>query len=141
MATPPSAAGTPACQDNEVSSNTTAVRRLDLGYFIRPASAHYRPQRRDLADAGVTLDDVRLVVNCHLHFDHCGGNPRLGRTPILVQSAELATARHSGYTVEEPRSSHRISWLAKPPAKVWNRRCPPTSDGWTGSATSTRGEC
>jgi N-acyl homoserine lactone hydrolase len=143
VATPPSAVGTPACHDNEVSSNTTAVRRLDLGYVIRPASetgssqprvepvlaylvrrdeglilfdtgigavdpeteAHYRPQRRDLAsalaDAGVTLDDVRLVVNCHLHFDHCGGNPRLGRTPILVQSAELATARHSGYTVEE----------------------------------------
>lgn len=121
----------------------TAVRRLDLGYFIRPASetggpeprvepvlaylvqrdeglllfdtgvgaadpeteAHYRPRRRPLeaalAAAGVTLTDISLVVNCHLHFDHCGGNPLLGGKPILVQSTELATARQGGYTIEE----------------------------------------
>jgi N-acyl homoserine lactone hydrolase len=124
-------------------ANDAAVRRLDLGYFIRPASetgspqpraepvlaylvrrdeglilfdtgigaadpeteAHYRPQRRALegalADAGVTLADVSQVVNCHLHFDHCGGNPLLGGKPILVQSAELATARQGGYTFGE----------------------------------------
>jgi len=46
---------------------------------------HYRPRRRPLATAlaaaGARLQDVRWVVNCHLHFDHCGGNPQLpGRT-------------------------------------------------------------
>ncbi|MFD5733009.1 N-acyl homoserine lactonase family protein [Streptomyces sioyaensis] len=123
--------------------NDTAVRRLDLGYIVRPASetggplprvepvlaylvrhdqglllfdtgighadpeteAHYRPRRRALQDAlsaaGVTLADISLVVNCHLHFDHCGGNPLLGGKPILVQEAELATARRGGYTVDE----------------------------------------
>ncbi|SOE33761.1 Metallo-beta-lactamase superfamily protein [Streptomyces sp. OK228] len=121
----------------------TAVRRLDLGYFIRPASetggpqprvepvlaylvqhdqglilfdtgignadreteAHYRPQRRALQEAlsaaGVTLGDISLVVNCHLHFDHCGGNPLLGGKPILVQEAELAAARRGNYTIDE----------------------------------------
>jgi glyoxylase-like metal-dependent hydrolase (beta-lactamase superfamily II) len=120
-----------------------AVRRLDLGYFIRPASetggpqprvepvlaylvqhdkglllfdtgigsadpeteAHYRPRRRALQDAlsasGVALDDISMVVNCHLHFDHCGGNPLLGGKPILVQDVELATARRGDYTFDE----------------------------------------
>lgn len=119
-----------------------ALRRLDLGYFVRPASetggpqprvepvlgylvrhekglilfdtgigdagpeteAHYRPRRRALREAlsgaGVGLDDISLVVNCHLHFDHCGGNPLLGGRPILVQDVELATARAGGYTVD-----------------------------------------
>ncbi|WP_420783000.1 N-acyl homoserine lactonase family protein [Streptomyces sp. LPB2020-019-1HS] len=67
--------------------------------------AHYRPRRRALPDAlsaaGVALDDVSLVVNCHLHFDHCGGNPLLAGTPVVVQSAELEAARRGGYTVDE----------------------------------------
>ncbi|MFG2722115.1 N-acyl homoserine lactonase family protein [Streptomyces sp. NPDC048416] len=120
----------------------TSVRRLDLGYFIRPASetggpeprpepalaylvrhdrglllfdtgmgegspetdAHYRPRRRSLrgalAAAGVTPEDISLVVNCHLHFDHCGGNPLLAGTPVLVQSTELATAMRGDYTID-----------------------------------------
>jgi glyoxylase-like metal-dependent hydrolase (beta-lactamase superfamily II) len=67
--------------------------------------AHYRPRRRPLqaalAGVGAHLADISLVVNCHLHFDHCGGNPLLPGRPILVQSAELAAARGGGHTVEE----------------------------------------
>ena len=119
------------------------IRRLDLGYFVRPAAeaggpeprvdpvlcylvrhdrglllfdtglgradqeteAHYRPRRRPLAaalaTAGAGLDDICVVVNCHLHFDHCGGNPGLAGRPIMVQAAELAGARQPGYTVPE----------------------------------------
>ncbi|OKJ78665.1 N-acyl homoserine lactonase family protein [Streptomyces sp. CB02460] len=66
--------------------------------------AHYRPRRRALREAlsgaGVGLDDISMVVNCHLHFDHCGGNPLLAGRPILVQDVELATARAGGYTVD-----------------------------------------
>lgn len=65
----------------------------------------YRPQRiplpAALATAGASLDDLALVVNCHLHFDHCGGNPLVGSTPILAQRGELATARAGGYTFAE----------------------------------------
>ncbi|KUH37820.1 MULTISPECIES: MBL fold metallo-hydrolase [Streptomyces] len=68
------------------------------------AEAHYRPRRRDLraalAGAGATPGDVRLVVNCHLHFDHCGGNPALAGRPVLVQRTELATARAGGHTID-----------------------------------------
>ena len=49
----------------------------------------YRPQRVALPDAlataGAVLDEVRVVVNCHLHFDHCGGNPMLPGSPSLCQ--------------------------------------------------------
>lgn len=66
--------------------------------------AWYQPRRIDLRDAlaaaGVRLDELTLVANCHLHFDHCGGNPLLGTTPVLCQRDELATAQAGGYTFE-----------------------------------------
>jgi glyoxylase-like metal-dependent hydrolase (beta-lactamase superfamily II) len=75
-----------------------------IGNVDPETEAHYRPRRQALecalAAAGVSLRDVRLVVNCHLHFDHCGGNRLLSGTPILVQAAELSAARRGGYTVE-----------------------------------------
>ncbi|MCL2553163.1 MAG: N-acyl homoserine lactonase family protein [Actinomycetia bacterium] len=119
-----------------------AVRRLDLGWFVRPGTetadgaprvepalaylvrhdgelllfdtgigtadpetdAHYRPYRRSLrealAAAGVTPAEVSVVVNCHLHFDHIGGNALFAGTPILVQAAEMALARGGEHTPE-----------------------------------------
>jgi N-acyl homoserine lactone hydrolase len=47
-----------------------------------------------LADSGTTVDALDLVVNCHLHIDHAGGNFRLpAKLPIYVQENELAAAR------------------------------------------------
>lgn len=67
--------------------------------------ALYRPRRRDLrelvTDVGVALDDVEVIVNCHLHFDHCGGNQFFPRARILVQGVELEASRAAGYTVWE----------------------------------------
>jgi L-ascorbate metabolism protein UlaG (beta-lactamase superfamily) len=43
-----------------------------------------------------------LVVNTHLHFDHCGGNRLFPGVPIHVQRRELADARtEDNYTVRE----------------------------------------
>jgi glyoxylase-like metal-dependent hydrolase (beta-lactamase superfamily II) len=38
-----------------------------------------------LAEAGFSAEDVTLVINSHLHFDHAGGNTRLGEggAPVL----------------------------------------------------------
>ena len=56
----------------------------------------YHPVRRPLdealATAGVATADIRIVVNCHLHLDHCGGNPRFPDTPIFAQQVEFDAA-------------------------------------------------
>jgi N-acyl homoserine lactone hydrolase len=45
---------------------------------------------------------VAVVVNTHLHFDHCGGNRLFPGVPIHVQRRELADARsQEDYTVLE----------------------------------------
>ena len=76
----------------------------------------YRPRRVPLPGAlaayGVSLDEVDVVVNCHLHFDHCGGNPLLAGTPVVCQRQELATARAGEYTfehlVDHPGASYEL---------------------------------
>ncbi|MEP9381529.1 MBL fold metallo-hydrolase [Nocardioides cheoyonin] len=76
-----------------------------LGEADEETEAWYQPRRVPLDAAlgrhGVAVDDVALVVNCHLHFDHIGGNPRFAGRPILSQRRELDTARAGDYTVEE----------------------------------------
>jgi N-acyl homoserine lactone hydrolase len=75
-----------------------------LGEADEETDAWYRPRRVHVADAlasvGVALGDVAIVVNCHLHFDHIGGNPQFAGRPILCQRTELETARAGDYTVE-----------------------------------------
>jgi N-acyl homoserine lactone hydrolase len=76
-----------------------------IGAADDETEAWYRPRRIPLAEAfavtGQTLDEVAVVVNCHLHFDHCGGNPLLAGRPVVCQRRELETARTTDYTVPE----------------------------------------
>ena len=76
-----------------------------LGEADAETEAWYRPRRIHIAEAlgsvGVALDDVALVANCHLHFDHIGGNPIFAGRPIHCQRRELDTARGGEYTVPE----------------------------------------
>jgi N-acyl homoserine lactone hydrolase len=62
----------------------------------------YHPVRRPLAHAlgsvGLDPGDVDLVVNCHLHADHCGGNALLAGRPIFTQRGELEAAQGPDYT-------------------------------------------
>jgi N-acyl homoserine lactone hydrolase len=45
---------------------------------------------------------VAVVVNTHLHFDHCGGNRLFRGLPIQVQARELEDARtQDDYTIRE----------------------------------------
>ncbi len=83
------------------------VLLLDTGLGVADdeTEAWYRPRRVPidvaLATADLTVDDVSLVVNCHLHFDHIGANPRFSGRPLFCQRRELATARAGDYTVPD----------------------------------------
>jgi N-acyl homoserine lactone hydrolase len=74
-----------------------------LGEVDEETDAWYRPRRTSIEDAlgtvSLAVDDVDLVVNCHLHFDHIGANPLFAGRPILCQRQELETARTTEYTV------------------------------------------
>jgi N-acyl homoserine lactone hydrolase len=80
---------------------------FDTGMGSRPdVDTHYRPRRIGLPEAlaiiGVDIGDIGLAANCHLHFDHCGGNPLLGQIPVFAQGIELDTARQAkDYTLPE----------------------------------------
>jgi N-acyl homoserine lactone hydrolase len=45
-----------------------------------------------LAEAGLSPADISMVVNTHLHFDHCGQNAVFAHAPHYVQREELARA-------------------------------------------------
>jgi len=85
----------------------SGVLLLDTGFGIadEETEAWYRPVRVPVDDAlgaaGLAADDVALVVNCHLHLDHVGGNPRFPGRPLFCQRRELDTARAGDYTVPE----------------------------------------
>jgi N-acyl homoserine lactone hydrolase len=80
---------------------------FDTGMGSHPEiDARYRPRRIELREAlaviGAEISDIGLAANCHLHFDHCGGNPLLGQIPVFVQGTELDTARQAkDYTLPE----------------------------------------
>src|SRR5205807_5159848 len=46
-----------------------------------------------LASVGVRPDDVAIVVNSHLHFDHAGNNGAFPRARFVVQGDHLAYAK------------------------------------------------
>lgn len=87
-----------------------------LGALDAETEAWYRPQRIDvraaLKRAGIGRADVALIVNCHMHFDHIGGNPHFPGIPIVSQRGELETARSGDYTIPQlvdfPGATHEL---------------------------------
>lgn len=68
---------------------------VDTGLLgTHPAVMSWDPRPYPLPDELVRR--VAVVVNTHLHFDHCGGNRRFPGIPIHVQRRELADARAGG---------------------------------------------
>jgi N-acyl homoserine lactone hydrolase len=53
-----------------------------------------------LAEHDLSPADVKIVINSHLHFDHCGQNAVFKHAPFYVQRKELERARNDGDTIE-----------------------------------------
>jgi N-acyl homoserine lactone hydrolase len=65
----------------------------------------WRVVNRHAADALAEHDlspvDVRIVINTHLHFDHCGQNAVFKHAPFYVQRTELERARREEQLTSE----------------------------------------
>jgi N-acyl homoserine lactone hydrolase len=71
--------------------------------------------RAQLAQIGFKPDDVSLVVNSHLHFDHAGGNEAFGQAEFWMQRAEWEAAASSPEHYPDPAwrplTGRAIRWL------------------------------
>ena len=82
--------------DNGAGTMWDAKRRDIYGFTLKSAQEILEP-------AGLTPDDIDVVLDSHLHFDHAGGNTALGpdgrvvpafpNARYIVQKGELAFAR------------------------------------------------
>jgi N-acyl homoserine lactone hydrolase len=69
---------------------------------LHPLVADMDPLLHPLTEQDFDLSSVDVVVNTHLHFDHCGGNHLFAGKPIYVQRDELDDARsRDDYTILE----------------------------------------
>jgi len=69
---------------------------------LHPLVADLDPRLRPLSMQDFDLAGIDIVVNTHLHFDHCGGNHLFAGKPIFVQRQELDDARSKDdYTIRE----------------------------------------
>ena len=77
--------------------------QVDTGMTeLHPAVADLDPRLIPLSEQDFDLAGIDVVVNTHLHFDHCGGNHLFAGRPIYVQGRELEDARsEDGYTIRD----------------------------------------
>ena len=68
---------------------------------LHPDAADMDPQLAPLTEQDLDLASIDIVINTHLHYDHCGGNHLFAGRPIYVQRQELEDARAGNYTITE----------------------------------------
>lgn len=84
---------------------------------LHSAVADLDPRLRPLNEQDFDLAGVDVVVNTHLHFDHCGGNHLFAGRPIYVQRRELDDARgEDGYTIREWVDAPGVRYVMATPA-------------------------
>jgi N-acyl homoserine lactone hydrolase len=76
---------------------------IDTGMTeLHQAVADLDPRLIALNEQDFDLAGIDMVVNTHLHFDHCGGNHLFAGRPIYVQERELQDARSKDdYTIRD----------------------------------------
>jgi hypothetical protein len=100
---------------------------------LHPAVADLDPRLSPLNEQDFDLAGIEIVVNTHLHFDHCGGNHLFAGKPIYVQRRELDDAlTEDEYTIRE--------WVEAPGVRyvpVDGSGCAHSTPSSSGSRTST----
>jgi N-acyl homoserine lactone hydrolase len=98
-----------------VDTQTEPDRRLG-----RLASIHtvgFKPGEEiagRLSALGRKPEDIDLIINSHLHFDHCGGNQQLPNATLLIQQREWEAAHDADliesvyYNPQDYDHGHRV---------------------------------
>jgi glyoxylase-like metal-dependent hydrolase (beta-lactamase superfamily II) len=71
---------------------------------------------------GMGPDDIDVVVNTHLHFDHCGGNTRVEKDRVV------ATFPHARYIVQRGEYEHAVSPTERDRASYFDDNYVPLKD-------------
>lgn len=91
------------CGD-KMDAKSAAIYRLDRRYHLDHA----------LADAGLTTEDIDIVVASHLHFDHVGGFTAIGKDGAIVPrfpKAKYVAHRAEWEDATHPHERNRASYL------------------------------
>jgi methylmalonyl-CoA epimerase len=91
------------CGD-KMDAKSAQIYKLDRRYHLDHA----------LAEAGVSVDDIDLVVASHLHFDHVGGFTAAGKDGALVPrfpKAQYIVHRGEWDDAMHPHERNRASYL------------------------------
>ena len=83
----------------ETGNGTKTDAKLRSIYNVQDGD----PLMDSLAGAGVAPDQIDLVINTHLHFDHCGGNTRVQQNRIVP------TFRRARYVVQRAELEHAMN--------------------------------
>src|SRR5258706_5344958 len=79
---------------------------------LHPAVADLDPRLSPLSKQDFDLASIDIVVNTHLHFDHCGGNHLFAGKPIYVQRLELDDARsQDDYPIREGVDAPAVQYV------------------------------
>ena len=102
------------------SGKTTVLIDAGCGDKMDPKLAQiYKLDRRyhldhSLADAGVSVEDIDIVVASHLHFDHVGGFTKIGKDGAIVPrfpKAKYIAHRAEWEDATHPHERNRASYL------------------------------
>ncbi|MEZ5232096.1 MAG: MBL fold metallo-hydrolase [Acidimicrobiales bacterium] len=77
----------------ELADDTAAAGRMAELFemdFGRQDAIDRRLSAAEVCEAG----DIAVLVNSHLHFDHCGGNALVPNARVVVQAAEWRAGHH-----------------------------------------------
>ena len=75
-----------------------------------------------LRDRGLNPDDIDIVVNTHLHFDHCGGNTRIERGKVVP------TFPNARYVVQKAEYEHALQPNERDRASYFAQNYAPLQD-------------
>jgi glyoxylase-like metal-dependent hydrolase (beta-lactamase superfamily II) len=97
-----------------VDTGADVDRAWDL-HRIKMEQAEAEKPVEALRSIGINPDDVRVVINTHLHWDHSSNNHLFRNAKVVVQQRELDYARR-------PVPWHRVHFEAEPNVlAAWQR--------------------